>query len=175
MAMLDKHGTVARTADPKELPNHLIALQRYALKLTKNPTQAEDLAQASVERALSKLTQFQVGTNMKSWLFAIMHNEFIDDVRRTSRRGHQVEITDWQEHASTPQAQERALEMRDFERAFTQLASTEQELLRLVSVEGKTYDELSKILCIKEGTVKSRIFRTRAKLKKIAESMNANQ
>jgi RNA polymerase sigma-70 factor (ECF subfamily) len=164
----------ATTADPQDLTTHISALQRYALKLTKNVTQADDLVQASLERALSRLKQYQVGTNMKSWLFTIMHNEFIDEVRRESRRGYQVEIEDWQESASTPQIQEKSLEMRDFERAFNQLEVTEQELLRLVSVEGKTYDQLSNIFDVEIGTVKSRLFRTREKLRTIQERMESN-
>lgn len=166
------HQPQANIADPNELSEHLAALGRYALKLTRNPAQADDLVQTCVERALSRLKQFQVGTNMKSWLFTIMHNEFISEVRRTARRGHQVELTDWQQNASTPQTQEKAVEMRDFEKAFNQLESSEQELLRLVSVEGKTYDELANMLGVEMGTVKSRLFRTREKLRKIEERMN---
>lgn len=162
----------ANVADPNELTDHLSALKRYALKLTKNPSQADDLVQTSVERALSRLKQFQVGTNMKSWLFTIMHNEFISEVRRVARRGHQVEIEDWQQSASTPQTQEKSLEMRDFERAFNQLSESEQELLRLVSVEGKTYEELAERYDVEMGTVKSRLFRTREKLRKIEARMN---
>ena len=171
MATLEQFSD-AKTADPQELTMHISALERYALKLTKNVNQADDLLQSSLERALSRLKQYQVGTNMKSWLFTIMHNEFIDEIRRTARRGHHVEIEDWQESASTPQMQEKSLEMRDFERAFNKLDTTEQELLRLVSVEGKSYDQLSKIFDVEIGTVKSRLFRTREKLRTIQDSVN---
>ncbi|MEQ8734941.1 MAG: sigma-70 family RNA polymerase sigma factor [Rhodospirillaceae bacterium] len=173
MATLEQFSDATKT-DPQELTTHISALERYALKLTKNVTQAEDLVQTSLERALSRLKQYQMGTNMKSWLFTIMHNEFIDEVRRVARRGHQVEIEDWQESASTPQMQEKSLEMRDFERAFNQLEATEQELLRLVSVEGKTYDQLSNIFDVEIGTIKSRLFRTREKLRAIQERVNSN-
>jgi RNA polymerase sigma-70 factor (ECF subfamily) len=142
-------------------------LRRYARSLTREVTRADDLVQDCLERAIAKKQQFTAGTNLRSWLFTILHNVHIDNCRKQKRRGETVPVEDWQSGLSVEPHQHWAIELRDFQRCFNQLKSDERNILKLIAIDGLQYDEVANELGIATGTVKSRLFRARRKLREL--------
>lgn len=139
-------------------------LTTYARYLTKDPCDADDLVQATVERALRKLSQFTPGTNLKAWLFTIMRNVHINEIRRYARRGTATDAMDCEELFPVAPNQDSRLEFRDFARAYGQLAEAHQRVIDLIGVEGHSYHEAATMLDVPVGTVRSRLSRARAHL-----------
>ena len=154
------------------LEEHIPALRRYAQKLARDPDDAADVVQMCLERALRNFHMFQPGTNLRSWLFTILHNEFISEVRRRARRGHAVPLEDWLD-TGVRGGQEEAIEMREFDRAFTALAAKDREILHMVGIDGTSYATAGKRLKLEIGTVKSRVFRARERLRSLMEGTDA--
>jgi len=146
--------------------NQLIAciprLRRYARALVGDAASADDLVQDTVERGWAKLHSWQGGSDMRAWLFSIMHNVYIDQVRRpsllTESLGEEAPIH------TTDNISSR-LELRDMERVLRQLPNEQREVLLLVALEGMSYDEVSQALNVPKGTVMSRLSRAREKLR----------
>ncbi|MGE0665642.1 MAG: sigma-70 family RNA polymerase sigma factor [Sphingomonadales bacterium] len=153
------------SADAASLEAEIPALQRYARFLTRNLDDADDIVQTCLERAIRRFELFQPGTNLRSWLFTILHNEFVSGVRRTSRRGASVPLEDWHGELRVNGRQEAALEMRDLTRAFRKLPGRDRQILYLIGVEGRSYESTARLLSLRTGTVKSRLFRAREKLR----------
>jgi len=138
-------------------------LRRYARALLGNRTDADDLVQDTMERGWSKLASWRPGTDMRAWLFGIMHNLHVDHIRKPTLP---TEIMD----DATPipplrAAQTDALEMRDIESALYQLPAEQREILLLIALEEMTYEEVAHSLQIPIGTVMSRLSRAREKLR----------
>lgn len=147
-------------------------LQRFAHSLARNPADADDLLQDTMERALTRSHQFEAGTNLKAWLFTIMRNRFYTECRRKQRmRDHaeerRLDAADVGE--GTTGGQVARIETREFARAFAMLRADERSLLVMATVEELPYDTISQILEVEVGTVKSRVSRVRAKLRRIQE------
>ena len=126
---------------------------------------ADDLVQDTLERAWNKLHLWRPGSDMRAWLFSIMHNVFVNQVR--SRR-HEVEVR----IEGLPQVAVRAtqgqnLEVADVDRALRALPAEQREVVLLVSIEDLTYEEVSRALDIPIGTVMSRLSRGRERLRQI--------
>jgi RNA polymerase sigma-70 factor (ECF subfamily) len=157
---------VSRTAeDPREELLPLVPhLRAFARSLTGNVHDADDLVQDTVVLALQAWARFTPGTNLKAWLFTILHNRFIT-VR--SRKHHRSEIgtDDLARLASVPATQESHVELRAFREAFAKLSPGHREVLVLAGVHGLAYDEIARICDCELGTVKSRINRARTMLK----------
>ncbi|MDX1711166.1 MAG: sigma-70 family RNA polymerase sigma factor [Rhodovibrionaceae bacterium] len=147
------------------------ALRRYARALVRNADRADDLVQDCLERAVSRFHQFQPGTNLRTWMFTILHNVHCDALRRQKRRGTDVPIEEWERRAKTNANQPRAMEMRDFRRMFSKLPESDRHILYLVGVEGYSYEEASEVLDVAVGTVKSRLFRARERLRTLQDGM----
>ncbi|MBI1181043.1 MAG: sigma-70 family RNA polymerase sigma factor [Alphaproteobacteria bacterium] len=155
--------------DTASLEEHIPALRRYAQKLAHDPDDAADIVQTCLERALRNFHMYQQGTNLRSWLFTILHNEFISEVRKRTRRGASVPLEEWHD-PGTRGGQEQALEMNEFRRAFGALAPRDREILQMVGVEGRSYASTGKRLKLEIGTVKSRVFRARERLRTLLEA-----
>lgn len=151
--------------DAANLEAHIPALKRYARSLTRDADEAEDIVQTCLERAIRRFELFQKGTNLRSWLFTIMHNEFISGIRRRNRRGASVPLDDWHSELRVGGRQEAAIEMRDLTRAFKSLPGRDRQILYMVGVEGRSYANTAELLKLRTGTVKSRLFRAREKLR----------
>lgn len=151
--------------DAANLEAHIPALKRYARSLTRNADEADDIVQTCLERAIRRFELFQRGTNLRSWLFTIMHNEFISGLRRRNRRGISVRLEEWHSELRVNGRQEDALEMRDLTRAFKSLPDRDRQILYMVAVEGRSYESTAALLKLRTGTVKSRLFRAREKLR----------
>lgn len=135
-------------------------LRRYARVLTGNATRADDLVQDTLERSWSRRRLWQPGTDLRAWLFTIMHNLHLNRIRR---REH--EMLDDVSALSTPPAHEQHAEIRDLHRALAQLPANFREVLLLVAVEEMRYADIATVLDVPIGTVMSRLSRAREQLR----------
>lgn len=151
---------------PEQLVDYIPRLRRYARALLRGDVlAADDLVQDCLERALSRLHLWQEGTDLRAWLFTIMHNLYVNQVRKSANSLQLVELSqDTEPHTESATA-ERHLELRDLNQAINGLSAEQREILLLVSLEGLRYQEVASILGIPEGTVMSKLSRTREKLR----------
>lgn len=154
----------AADEDPRdEMPVHIPSLRAFAISLTRNVSEADDLVQETILKAWSNIDKFTVGTDMRAWLFTILRNTFFSSKRKTRR---EVSDTDGA-HAATmfekPHHDGR-LAFTDFNRAFDQLSAEHREVLILVGANGYSYEEAAQMMGVAIGTAKSRANRARARL-----------
>ncbi|MGF1636761.1 MAG: sigma-70 family RNA polymerase sigma factor [Cyclobacteriaceae bacterium] len=171
----------------QELLPHLDAMYNFAFHITYNEDDAKDLVQETYFKAFRFVRSFQSGTNAKAWLFKILKNHFINDFRKKSKEPYKV---DYQEVESMYNAEDAPAELSmsikadepfddsmgdEVSVALNALALDFKIVIILCDVEGFTYDEMSKILDIPIGTVRSRLHRARnllrEKLSAYAKSM----
>jgi RNA polymerase sigma-70 factor, ECF subfamily len=161
------------TDDAKAIEAEIPYLRRYARALAGNAEAADDLVQDGLERAIERFDQFRPGTNLRAWLFTILHNMRCDQHRRLVRRPMEIPIDDAAQQTSTRASQADALYLADFRRAFARLSEPHREVLALVGLEGLDYQHAASILGVEVGTVKSRVFRARECLRR--EQLMLNQ
>ena len=138
-------------------------LRRYARALTGDRTSADDLVQDTLERAWGKLHMWRSGSNMRAWMFSIMHNKFINQIRKN--KVATVSIDEDALDVPTRATQDDALEMRDLVSALTKLPDEYREVVLLIGLEQMSYEEVSQVLEIPLGTVMSRLSRGRERLR----------
>ena len=144
-------------------------LQRFALWLTKNPANVEDLVQSCLEKALTWRGKREDIQSLRAWLFSILYRQFIDGERRKRRYQALLSLFTAVEDTA-PSAESMAI--NDAMLAiFAGLPSEQRALLLLVSVEGLSYKEVAETLGIPLGTVMSRLSRTRRQLSEMTEGM----
>ena len=138
-------------------------LRAFAYSLCGNPERADDLVQETLLKAWSHLDSFQEGTNLRAWLFTILRNSYISELRRRRR---EVEDSDGKKAASlsVAPAQQAHLDMLDLRKALYLLPPDQREALGLVGAAGMSYEEAAEIAGCAVGTVKSRVNRARIKL-----------
>jgi len=147
----------------RSLLEHAPALRRYARALTDDIARADDLLQDSLERALNRVHQYQTGTNLKAWLFTIMHHLFVDGLRSAKSGPVLVELD-----AATldlPVVQPTDGGLDDLGAALLRLPAEHKEVVLLVCLEGWGYQDTARILDIPVGTVMSRLHRARETLR----------
>ena len=137
-------------------------LRRYARALVGDRAAADDLVQDTLERAWAKLHLFRQGTDLRAWLFTVMHNVHVNQVR-AARPTDALE--DEMPELAQRAAQGDALLVRDLERALAALPAAQREVLLLVALEDLSYEETANVLGIPIGTVMSRLARAREKLR----------
>jgi RNA polymerase sigma-70 factor, ECF subfamily len=140
-------------------------LRRYARALTGDAERADDLVQDTLERALAKWSLWRHGSNLRAWLFTIMHNAFINQVRAP-------QAVDYRAEENMPEAAQRAtqsdgLELRDLDRALGHLPLDQREVLLLIALEDLSYAQTATVLGVPIGTVMSRLARGRARLRTV--------
>jgi RNA polymerase sigma factor (sigma-70 family) len=138
-------------------------LRRFARSLARNPHDADDLVQLSVERALRRLDQWQPGTRLDSWMFGIIKNAWIDETRSRRRRANVLAPEELGEHVADA-ASEAHIERLSLEAALAQLPEEQRLAVALVLVEGLAYKEAAAVLNVPIGTVTSRLARGREAL-----------
>jgi RNA polymerase sigma-70 factor (ECF subfamily) len=150
----------------QQLVQHIPRLRRYARALLKDTERAEDLVQETLTRALGKLNFWRRGSDMRAWLFSIMHNQHVNDCRRAQRRPDSLSLHEdrAQEPRAGSHAEQRA-HLQDIELALQRLPEEQRAVLLLVSLEGLSYRQTAKVLGIKTGTVMSRLHRARERLR----------
>ena len=139
-------------------------LRRYARVLTRDVVRADDLVQSCLTRAVAKQHLWQPGTNLRAWLFTILHNQHVNDVRRGMRESNNVELDQAPELTVQSNAIP-ALELRDLETAIGKLPPEQRQVILLVGLEGMAYEEVAKVLKVPVGTVRSRLSRGRDQLR----------
>jgi len=148
------------------LEEQIPRLRRYARALTRDVSRADDLVQSCLTRAIAKQHLWQYGTDLRAWLFTIMHNQHVNDVRHGVREGISVEVADAPELTAQSNAIP-TLELRDLERALAKLPHEQREVILLVGLEGMRYDQVAAVLNVPIGTVRSRLSRGRNELRRL--------
>lgn len=155
----------------QEHSSHIIAciprLRRYARALLGSRAEADDLVQDTLERGWSKLPSWRAGSDMRTWLFCIMHNLHVDRVRKPVL--NTIELDDDTPMPSLKAPQTDRLEIRDMEAALNALPAEQREILLLVALEEMTYEEVAATLGIPIGTVMSRLSRARGRLRALMD------
>jgi RNA polymerase sigma-70 factor (ECF subfamily) len=135
--------------------------------LTRDVTAADDLVQDCLARALSKVHLWQEGTDLRAWLFTILHNQYVNHVRRAVREGTAVGLSESEPSLTSQPNQNKRLELRDLERAIAKLPEEQRAVLLLVGLEGMRYEEVAVVLDVPVGTIRSRLSRGREMLRQL--------
>lgn len=151
--------------DDRAIAAHVPRLRRYAAALVGNRSDADDLVQDCVEKALANRHALRDPSKLGGWLMTILHNLHISSQRGRRRRGAEVPVEDLADDLalSAPPADRGAV--RDFVRAFAQLTDEHRTILLLTGMEGLSYREVAEVLELPIGTVMSRLARAREKLR----------
>jgi RNA polymerase sigma-70 factor (ECF subfamily) len=152
-----------------QLETQIPRLRRYARALTRDASRADDLVQSCLMRALAKQHLWQPGTDLRAWLFTLLHNQHVNDVRRSMREGVSVAIDDVAPILTTHSNALASVELRDLEAAMARLPDEQRQVILLVGLEGLRYEEVSVILGIPIGTVRSRLSRGRDNLRSLMD------
>ncbi len=141
-------------------------LRRYARALLNDAERAEDLVQETLMRALGSMALWRRGSDMRAWLFTIMHNQYVNDCRRAQKRPDAQSLDEagaLESHASSSADQFAGLD--DIEVGLMRLPENQRAVLLLVSLEGLSYRQTAKVLGIRLGTVMSRLHRARERMR----------
>jgi RNA polymerase sigma-70 factor (ECF subfamily) len=138
-------------------------LHAFALKLCRNPDQANDLVQETMMRGCQSIAAFQPGSNMIAWLTTILRNQFFSENRRTRNRPVEA-IDDFADTLAVPPPQLISVELEELRTALDQLKFDERASLVLTLGAGHSYEEVAKICGCPVGTIKSRVNRARRRL-----------
>jgi RNA polymerase sigma-70 factor (ECF subfamily) len=145
-------------------------LRRYARALTRNRERADDLVQDTLSRALVKEQFWQPGTNLRAWLFTIMHNQNVNNVRRAVPESRMVDIEQLSPTLPATTNPTASRQMFELERALAQLPLEQRQVILLVGLEGMSYEDAAGILSVPVGTVRSRLSRGRDALRKLLDT-----
>jgi RNA polymerase sigma-70 factor, ECF subfamily len=161
---------VASPEFQRDALQHLNALYNFAMYLTHNPSESEDLVQETYLRAFRFSHRFQPGTHLRAWLFQILRNTFLTFYRLRERESAVAEdgVPDWEVPMfhDAPEETGRVLETHtDLERAMHHLPEEFRTVLLLAEVEGLPLEEVARVMRCPVGTVKSRIFRAKERLR----------
>ena len=150
------------------LVHHITALRRYARALLGNRADAEDLVQECLARALSRVHLWRPGTNLRAWLFTILHNIHINALRSRQSRAAAAErgLGDHQITTMVRPDQDLRLELRDLERALRKIPDEQRQAVLLIGMEGMSYEEAAAVIGVPIGTVISRVARGREGLRR---------
>ncbi len=149
---------------------HIPRLRRYALALLHDRTQADDLVQDTLERALRKFTLFQRGSDLRAWLFTVMHNVYVNQVRAAANPAKSMQDENFE---PTHAAAEDAAATHDLLSALKQLTPEQREIILLTGLEQLSYEETAHVLGLPIGTVMSRLSRARERLRTLMSGDSA--
>jgi RNA polymerase sigma-70 factor, ECF subfamily len=149
----------------------ILRLRRYARFLRSEPDRADDLVQECLSRAFAKIDTWQPGTNLRAWLFVILRNCHVNEIRREQR----IVSIDDEFPASGPTLiepgnQEARVVLAEVRNAYLSLSEEHRKLLMLVAIQGRGYKEASAILDVPLGTVRSRLSRARQALRQALDA-----
>jgi RNA polymerase sigma-70 factor, ECF subfamily len=142
------------------------SLRAFAVSLSQNADKADDLVQETLVKAWDKHESFQLGTNLKAWLFTILRNEFYSQMRK---RGREVQDSDgaMTGRLAVHPSQHGKLDLQDFRAALETLPEDQREAIVLIGASGFSYEEAAEICNCAVGTIKSRVSRARSRLQDI--------
>ena len=151
----------------KEIPR----LRRYAFALTRNMSRADDLVQDTLVRAIAKQRGWQCGTNLRAWLFTLMHNQNVNGVRE----GIAVEFDDKWAFPIAATDPTGGLSLRDLDRALARIPEEQRQVILLIGLEDISYKEAATILDVPIGTIRSRLSRGRESLRILMDRTHATE
>jgi RNA polymerase sigma-70 factor (ECF subfamily) len=154
--------------DTAAIAEHIPRLRRYARALAGDSHRADDLVQDTLERALTKFHLWRHGSDLRAWMFSIMHNVFINQLK--ARR--ELALDDASEAALESAPQSDPLQVRDLDAALRRLPAEQREVLLLVGLEQLSYAEAAQALDLPIGTVMSRLSRGRERLRVLMSGAN---
>ncbi|MFO1154271.1 MAG: sigma-70 family RNA polymerase sigma factor [Rhodospirillales bacterium] len=166
--MTDSGASDVRDLIVENIPS----LRAFARALANDRDRADDLVQEAIVKALSNLHRFQIGTNIRAWLFTILRNSFFSELRKQRREIADVDGK-YAAQLTVHPAQVGAVEFRDFRRALLKLPTEQREALILVGPAGFSYEEAAAIAGCAVGTIKSRVNRGRTKLAEMVDGETA--
>ena len=158
--------------EPTGVTEHIPRLRRYARALTRDRSSVDDLVQDTLERALNKLHLWRPDSDMRAWLFSIMHNVFINQLR--SPKPEVSCDLDGLPDVVVKATQIDRIELAEVERALRGISAEQREVLLLVAVEQLSYEEAARALAIPIGTVMSRLSRARKNLRHLMGGASRN-
>jgi RNA polymerase sigma-70 factor, ECF subfamily len=145
------------------------AMRALARLLTRNATEADDLLQDALLKALANIDKFEPGTNTRAWLFTILRNTFYNNVRRRQNE-KQALVAIARQNPRQDANQEWKVRVGELENDIQLLPDEQREAIILVGAVGLSYEEAAEICQCALGTIKSRVYRAREKLYHIADS-----
>ena len=161
-------GPKQRTID-KSLYSQIEALiprlRRYARAMVHDTVAADDLVQDCLVRALGKIHLWERGTDLRAWLFTILHNQHISLARQAARQRDIIELQKYKPGSAPAPSQMMTLELRDLKRAIAKLPEEQRSVILLVGLDGMRYEEVASIVNLPVGTVRSRVSRGRETLR----------
>jgi RNA polymerase sigma-70 factor, ECF subfamily len=149
------------------LEDQVPRLRRYARALTRDTTRADDLVQDTLVRGLAKAHLWQAGTDIRAWLFTIMHNQYVNDVRRAQRDAATIDVDQVASTLVATTDPTASRQLSELDSALGNLSKGQREVVLLVGLEGLSYDEAARILRVPIGTVRSRLGRAREALRSL--------
>jgi RNA polymerase sigma-70 factor (ECF subfamily) len=152
-----------------QITDLLPELRAFARFLVRDKSEADDLVQEALVRALGALAQFQEGTSIRAWLFTILRNAFYEQVRRRRTERAALERAGSAEYSSAPH-QESEAALSDLQRLIWALPPLLREALVLVGAQGLSHEEAAVICAVPVGTMKARVSRARAKIARAMEA-----
>jgi RNA polymerase sigma-70 factor, ECF subfamily len=149
------------------LEQEIPRLRRYARALTRDAVRADDLVQETLLRAFRKEQLWEPGTDLRAWLFTIMHNQYVNEVRRATRDAAALDVQECSTLLVANSDPSASRQLQELEHALSQLPEGQRQVILLVGLEGMTYEDVAGILQIPIGTVRSRLSRGRVILRKL--------
>ncbi|MHA6692700.1 sigma-70 family RNA polymerase sigma factor [Devosia sp. A449] len=150
-----------------DVRSQLAGLRRYALSLTRNEADAEDLVHDALLDAHESRRSFRPDGNLQAWLIGILHNRFIDRKRSAAAMTRRDEAASQLQPTYAPAPQDDSVRLSQVRRAFLELPEEQRAVLHLVAIEELSYQEVAEVLGVPIGTVMSRIARARDRLREI--------
>jgi RNA polymerase sigma-70 factor (ECF subfamily) len=146
----------------------LPGLRAFAVSLSGQQDKADDLVQDTIMKAWGKRDSFEMGTNIKAWLFTILRNEFYSQMRK---RGREIQDSDgfYTERLAVHPSQYGSLDLQDFRKALNELPDDQREAIILIGASGFSYEEAAEICECAVGTIKSRVSRARVRLQELLD------
>jgi RNA polymerase sigma-70 factor, ECF subfamily len=144
-------------------------LRRYARAMARDPVAADDLVQDCLVRALGKIQLWEKGTDLRAWLFTILHNQYVSLARQTARQRASIALQQCSPGSALSPTQTMRLELRDLERAIAKLPEEQRSVILLIGLEGMGYEEAAAVVNLPVGTVRSRVSRGRETLRMMTE------
>ena len=144
-------------------------LRRYARALTRRADRADDLVQETLVRAIAKSDLWEAGTDIRAWLFTIMHNQHVNMVRRAMLDEATVDIEQMSSSLVAITDPTASRQLRELDTALARLPADQREVILLVGLEGMSYEAAAQILDVPVGTVRSRLSRGRDALRQLMD------
>mgnify|MGYP003626947455 CR=1 FL=1 len=155
------------TSRERQIIDQIPHLRRYARALVRDSDAADDLVQECLARAMGRLHAWQPTGTMRSWLFTILHNLYVNQLRRDGRAPDIHSDSDGVERETVPGDHDAGLAVRDITAALATLPEEQRSIILLIGLEGLTYAEAATVTDVPVGTVMSRLARGRERLREI--------